>query len=171
MKPVLLIAAACAALAACTTPTLYAPVAGSTASGFWEQRIETDRFRVSYRGGAGAPPAQVSDYALYRAAELTRDNGYDWFRVVSRFDEGVGNRGPQFSLGTGSTSFGRRSSFGVGVGVGTSFDLGGGPQLITNLEIKLGRGPRPPDPEVYGADEVIRAIGPRLPGAPPPRPL
>lgn len=169
MKHALLVAAACAALAACATPTLYAPAAGATASGFWETRIENDRFRVSYRGGNGAPPAQVADYALYRAAELTRDTGYEWFRIVGRFDEGVGGRGPQLSVGTGSTSFGRRSA--VGVGVGTSFDLGGGPQLITNLEIKLGRGARPNEPDVYDAREVMGSIGPRLPGGIPPRPL
>jgi len=167
MKRILVIGLACAALGACATPTQYGPAATPTASGFWETRLENDRFRVSYRGGSGAPPDQVADYALYRAAEVTRLAGYDWFRLVSRYDEGVAGRGPQMSLGTGSTSFGRRSA--VGVGLGASFDLGGGPQLTTNLEIKLGRDPRPADFDVYGADDVLRNIGPRLPG--PARPL
>jgi hypothetical protein len=165
MKRTLAILLSCAALGACATPTLYGPAAGPAASGFWETRLETDRFRVGYRGGIGAPPAQVADFALFRAAEVTKSAGYDWFRIVSRFDDGVAGRGPQLSLGTGSTSFGRRSA--VGVGIGTSFDLGGGPQLSTNLEIKLGRGPKPNEYDVYAADEVIRAIGPRIPGGPP----
>jgi hypothetical protein len=65
------------------------------------------------------------------------------------------------SVGGGSASFGRRSS--VGVGLGTSFDLSGGPQLTRNLEIKLGRGVKPDD--AYDATDVIRTIGPRVPGA------
>lgn len=151
------------ALAACTTPMVYGPRATPNASGFSEFRIEADRFRVSYRGGSGAGPDQVADYALLRAAEITTASGYDWFLVVEQFTQGVAGRGPQLSVGGGSSSFGGRSA--VGLGLGTSFDLSGGPQLTRNLEIKLGKGAKPND--AYDAADVIRTIGPRAPG---PRP-
>lgn len=161
MKQVLAPIAACFLLAACTTPTIYGPRAGPTTSGFSEFRIEADRYRVSYQGGNGAGPDQVADYALLRSAELTVAAGYDWFRVVEQFTQGAAGRGPQLSVGGGSSSFGSRSA--VGLGLGTSFDLSGGPQLTRNLEIKLGRGARPDD--AYDATDVIRTIGPRVPGA------
>jgi hypothetical protein len=161
MKQGLASVAACLLLAACATPTVYGPRTGPNASGFSEMRIEADRFRVSYTGGNGASPDQVADYALLRAAEITVAQGYDWYRVVEQFTQGTAGRGPQMSVGGGSASFGRRSS--VGVGLGTSFDLSGGPQLTRNLEIKLGRGVKPDD--AYDATDVIRTIGPRVPGA------
>lgn len=163
MKQVPISLAACLALAACSTPTVYGPRAGPSASGFAEMRIETDRYRVSYQGGNGAGPDQVADYALLRAAEIAVAQGYDWFRVVEQFTQGVGGGGPQLSVGGGSASFGGRSA--VGLGLGTSFDLSGGPKLTRNLEIKLGKGARPGD--AYDAADVIRTIGPRTPG---PRP-
>jgi hypothetical protein len=163
MKQVLAPLAACLLLAACTTPTVYGPRTASTASGFSEMRIEADRYRVSYQGGNGAGADQVADYALLRAAEITAAQGYDWFRVVEQFTQGVAGRGPQVSLGGGSASYGRRSA--VGLGLGTNFDLSGGPQLTRNLEIKLGKGAKPDD--AYDAADVIRTIGPRAAG---PRP-
>lgn len=162
MKRTAFIALACVALAACVTPTAYAPAAGPASSGYWTVKIEADRFRVSYRGGNGAPFAQVDDYALMRAAQVTLAEGYAWFQVVARFRDGAPGRGPQLSVGGGSTSFGRRSSVGVGIGVG-AIDLSGGPQLTTTLEIKLGKGDKPDQADVYDARDVALVIGARLP--------
>lgn len=161
MKQLLVAAACSAALAACAAaPTVYAPATGPAASGFTEYRIEPGRYRVTYRGGAGAPPAQVADYALLRAAELTLADGYDWFRIADRWREGSPDRGPQVSVGGGSASFGRRS--GVGVGVGTSFSLGGGPQLAETLEVVMGKGAAPRGADAYDARALQREIGPRV---------
>jgi hypothetical protein len=159
MRRFLTLATATLALSACATPTVYQPAASARAVGFAETRIEADRYRVSFRGGGGAPVAQVQDYALLRAAELAIANGYDWFRVTDRFVEQVGGGsggGPRVSLGGGSSSFGRRSSVGLGAGVG--FDLSGGPQLAATLEILLGRGPAPRERDVYDARDVQRSI-------------
>lgn len=160
MRRLLASAVLAASVAACATPTLYQPAYGPSAVGFSEQQIESDRFRVSFRGGGGAPPAQVADYALLRAADLTLAQGYEWFVVDQRWTEQIGSgSGPQLSIGGGSSSFGRRSA--VGVGVGTSIDLGGGPALATTLEVRLGRGQRPTGFNVYDAREVRGTIGPR----------
>ncbi len=162
MNRVLLIAAASLSLAACATPTVYAPSTGApTSVGFTDYRIETGRYRVSYTGGGGAPMAQVADYALLRAAEVALRDGYDWFRVVDRQDRtigaGAGGR-PRVSVGVGSGGgWGRRS--GVSVGVGTSFDLSGGPALSRTLEVMAGKGPVPKDRDVYDARDIIRVIG------------
>jgi hypothetical protein len=158
--------AACAALAlaACTTPTYYqpaGPASGRAAVGFSEYRIEPGRYRVTFQGGAGAPANQVADYALLRAAEVTLRDGYDWFRVVDRYAERSGSGGgPRVSIGTGSSSYGRRSA--VGVGIGTSFDLGGGPAHAQTIEVMMGRGARPEGGDYYDARGVTASLRPRV---------
>ncbi len=78
-----------AGLAACTTPTPYQPrVAGKAASaGFSEQRIETDRWRISFNGNSLTSRETVETYLLYRAAELTLAQGRDGFAIVDRNTE------------------------------------------------------------------------------------
>jgi hypothetical protein len=167
MKRLVLSALAAASVAACATPTVYQPAARPGAVGYSEYRIEPDRYRVTFRGGNGAPPEQVMDLALMRAAELTLSQGYDWFRVSDRFVRAVGGgSGPEIGLGIGGASFGHHSA--VGGGVDTGFNLGGGPELQASLEILMGRGPMPPGLDVYNARAVRGALGPPGPQPPPP---
>lgn len=160
MKPCLIAITAALALGACATPTVYAPATDAARVGFSDYRIEAGRYRVTFTGGGGAPIAQVADYALLRAAELALRDGYDWFRVVDRVDQRAGGGGGStLSLGTGSFSGGRRSS--VGVGLGTTIDLGGGPAWSRTIEVLAGKGEPPRERDVYDARAVIRDIGPR----------
>ena len=77
---------ATAALAACETATPYQPVASGNAQagGYSEARIETNRWRVTFQGNSLTSRQTVEDYLLYRAAELARSQGYDWFEAVDR---------------------------------------------------------------------------------------
>jgi len=88
MKPlaILSIAASALALSACATLAPYGPQAGPNGQGFSEQRIESDRYRITYRG-VGAP-GPVADYALLRAADLTTQEGRDWFEITQRWTDG-----------------------------------------------------------------------------------
>lgn len=162
MRHVIIAAAYALTLAACVTPTRYAPAARPGDLGFSERPIESDRWRVSFRAGSGASPALAEDYALRRAAELTLERGYGWFRVTNRFVEATSPTSPRFSVGGGSTSFSgrRRSGFGVGVGAGLGF--GGEPAPAATLEVIFGRGPAPQEPDVYDAAEVVRSIAPAV---------
>jgi hypothetical protein len=174
------IAAACAvlALAACATPTVYAPAnpnaTGAAQVGFSEYKIENNRYRVTFQGGSGAPQQLVADYALFRAAEITLRDGYDWFQIVDRFGgaSGSASSGPRISVGAGTSSgsgryggyYGGGSSFGIGVG--TSFPLGGrgdGRAYAHTIEIVEGRGAKPNSPDVYDARGVAAALAPRSP--------
>lgn len=161
MRRFVLVLLACASVSACATaPTLYGPAPKPDAIGFSDYRIEPGRYRVTFRGGPGAPIEQVADYALLRAADLAIADGYDWFRVTDRFTRQSGvDSGPRVSIGAGGGSGGYRS--GVGVGLGTSFDLGGGPSLSQTIEILAGKGERPRDGDVYDARAVRREIGAR----------
>jgi hypothetical protein len=158
MKPALIAIAAVLAVTGCATPTVYGPAAGPARVGFSDYRIEAGRYRVTFTGGGGAPIPQVADYALLRAAEVALRDGYDWFRVVDRVDQRAGAPGgSSLSVGTGTSSWGRRSS--VGIGVGTSIDLSGGPAWSRTLEVLAGKGPAPRGGDVYDARAVIRDVG------------
>lgn len=160
VRPLIAAGAAALLLAACATaPTLYRSAASTpNAVGYSEYRLEAGRYRVTFQGGAGAPEAQVADYALLRAAELALRDGYDWFRVADRSTTvRGGDSGPRLSVGGGSASFGRRS--GVGVGLGTSFNLGPGPAYVRSIEVVFGKGPTPRDRDAYDAREIVRVVG------------
>ena len=158
MTRLILAAVAALSLAACaTTPTVYQPAAGPKSIGYSEFRIEPGRYRITFRGGPGASPEQVSDYALLRAADLALADGYDWFRVADRYMRGYGDPGPHVGVGVGGADWGHHSS--VGVGVGTSFTLGGGPSVASTIEVVMGRGQTPHGLDVYDARAIRNSIG------------
>ena len=98
-----LIAVSALALGACASLAPYGPQQAGRGQGFSEQRIESNRFRVTYNG-VGAP-GPVADRALFRAAQLTVDQGYDWFEVTQRWLDGrpdsAGGVRPSVSIGAG----------------------------------------------------------------------
>jgi len=78
------------AVPACTAPTPYRPI--STAShadrtGYWDYRIEPNRYRVSFSGNSVTSRETVERYLLFRAAELTLQQGFDWFVMADRDTE------------------------------------------------------------------------------------
>jgi len=159
-KPLIVAVVSGLLLAACASvPTVYRARAGAPNDvGYSEYKLEAGRYRVTFQGGPGAPEAQIADYALLRAAELALRDGYDWFRVADRETSSSGyDRGPRMSVGGGSASFGGRSS--VGVGIGTSFNLGPGPAFARSIEVVFGKGATPHDRDAYDAREIVKAVG------------
>ena len=69
-----------ALLAACATSTPYGPMDGRY--GYAEQRVESDRYIVFFHGNSSTPRNTVETFLLYRAAELTLQEGHDHFVVV-----------------------------------------------------------------------------------------
>jgi hypothetical protein len=155
---------AIAALAACASTPTYAPAPEAGASGYSETQIESNRYFVTYRARGGADASLLSDFALLRAAELTLQNGREWFWVDRRtMDEPGANRGPSVGVGVGGGSWGGRS--GGGVSVGMNFPLGGGGQKAgaVTLEVRFGEGPKPDDANAYSASETAASLRARLP--------
>ena len=86
MRNLMVAAAAGLTLAACATATPYQPADGGR-YGFQEQMIEQNRVRISFRGNTLTERATVENYLLYRAAEITLQNGKDYFIVANRDTE------------------------------------------------------------------------------------
>lgn len=78
-------------VAACTTATPYQPyrpeISGGIHGGYSDRRLQPDRFIVRFHGNELTSRQQVETYLLFRAAELTVQNGYDWFTIVDRHTE------------------------------------------------------------------------------------
>lgn len=75
-----------AALAACATATPYQPAVGAQGAGYGyaEKRIEDNRYAITFNGNSLTERETVEGYLLYRAAELTLEQGYDYFIVAQR---------------------------------------------------------------------------------------
>lgn len=75
------------ALAGCQTGPLYAPAQGPRDTGYSDQKLGENRYRVTFQGGSGTRRETVENYLLLRAAEVTRNAGYEWFAFDQRDTE------------------------------------------------------------------------------------
>jgi hypothetical protein len=160
--------------AACTSPTPYRPVTpGSNQTGYSSLQIERDRFRVSFAGNSMTSRDTVERYLLFRAAELTLEQGYDWFTMADRnterrsrtyvdrpFSAGdCGYWGPAWRYR--SSRFGWRSwdPFWGDPFWDNSIDVRTVDQYEATAEIIVGRGPKPGgDRRAFDARDVIERL-------------
>lgn len=180
-KPFFAALAAIAVLGACATATPYQAAMDSN-RGYSEQQIENNRFQVQFAGNSLTDRKTVETYLLYRAAELTRQNGFDHFRVVQR-DTDANTRlvstdmgyspfynhfycdyryfGPRAAYYRDPFVRHRRSRF-YASNYGYYDPYWGGPQeyrevtrYVASAEVIMGRGEKPADPAYFSADQVL----------------
>lgn len=72
------------ALASCASTPPYQPASSRYGYGYSDQRLEQNRFRVTFNGNSVTPRDEVEDFLLYRSAELTLQNGFDYFIIATR---------------------------------------------------------------------------------------
>jgi len=85
LATIAVLALGAATLGACATATPYGPTDGRY--GYSEQRIEQDRYRVTFSGNISTPRETVENFLLYRAAELTVQQGFDYFIMTEQDTE------------------------------------------------------------------------------------
>ena len=140
-------------LTACETATPYQPLsrASQQAGGFSELRIEANRWRVTFQGNSLTSRQTVENYLLYRAAELTVAQGFDWFETADRHtDKHVDTwvDPDPFAYGPGWRPnwryYGRRGWRGWDPYWGDPFiDVQTVEQFEASAEIVMGHGPTP----------------------------
>lgn len=94
-------------LAACATATPYGPATTAGGFGFSDQRIESNRYRITFRGNSLTARETVEDSLLFRAAELTVENGFDYFIALENDTESESR-----TTTTGSPAFYGRYGYG-----------------------------------------------------------
>lgn len=177
---------AVATLSACATATPYQPNIAvqpgrAAPGGFSEQRVEPDRYRVSFAGNSLTSRETVESYLLYRAAELTAAQGYDWFTIADRQTDRkartYAQTDPFYNSWYGS-HFGHFAPSWryYGHGGWNSWDPHmGGPFFASRLDIRtiekfeataeivMRRGAKPADdPTAFDARAVLENLGPRI---------
>lgn len=182
LRPLLLAATAALALSACATVTPYAPAGYGSRYGYSDQRVEGDRYRVSFAGNSVTSREQVEMALLLRAAEVTLESGADWFSTVQRdtqrdvryqstMDPWYGGYAPywgpswRYYRGGAWSPWGWGGPYGYGYG---GYGYGGDVREIdryeATTEILIGHGPKPAgDANAFDAREVVQNLGPRMP--------
>jgi hypothetical protein len=174
-----------ALMAACTTATPYQPnIPGQKVSGgFSEQRIESNRFRVNFSGNSLTSRETVEGYLLYRAAELTVEQGYDWFSIVDRntdanqrtyvnrdpmmmnpwYGPGYGYWAPSWRYYGGGFGWRTWDPYWGAPFWGDSMDVRTVTKFEASAEVMMHRGAKPADdPRAFDARAVVTNLGPRL---------
>lgn len=164
-------------LGACATATPYQPAprgAASVDGGYREQQIEPRRWRVSFAGNTLTSRETVETYLLYRAAELTVQNGFDWFTAVNRSTDAHSETWviSQPSADPWGRSWGPSWRYRHNLPVWRRWDpMGRDPffdvQTVTRYEavaeIVMGSGTRPADdPRAFDARAVLAMLGSRI---------
>lgn len=100
----------CLALGACATS--YQPQ--SLTGGFDEVQLDTNVFRVTFKGNGYTSAERAEDLALLRSADLALKHGFTHFAIVegkSRADLGIVSM-PTQSTTTGSVNFAGNTAYG-----------------------------------------------------------
>ncbi len=188
-RKLMLATAASAALlvGACATETTYRPATGQgfNRTGFSDRQVEANRFLVSFAGNSSTSRDTVERYLLFRAAELTLQNGGDYFVMVNRdtdqetrtyaspgFGPGWGYGGfggywgpswRYYGRGGWGPGFGWSPWYGGGFGAWNDFDIRTVQRYEATAEIVVGRGPIPRDNvRAFNAREVVDRLGPSI---------
>jgi hypothetical protein len=171
-----------AGLAACATPTPYQPnVPGQTSSGgYSEMRLEANRYRVNFAGNSMTSRETVEGYLLFRAAELTVQEGYTSFSIVDRhtdkdtrtyidplyspwYGPGYGYWRPSWRYYGGGYGWRTWDPFWGGPFWGDSIDVQTVQKFEASAEIVMNKGPKDPnDVRAFDARAVIANLQPRV---------
>lgn len=154
-------------LAACASQSAYQPADGADAYGYYSEALGNDQYVVGYNGSSTMSENLVKDYALFHAAELTMQQGKNWFRVVERESRSVEKPGPgiarhetdyvvQQRCGLLGCSSSVRPVMRTTVGVDAA---SGRTVWSSRLEIVMGTGPKPVDGgNYYDANALLKTL-------------
>ena len=144
------------ACAGCATVTPYQPV--QRGEGYSEQKLEDNRFRVRFAGNRLTPKETVQNYLLFRAAEITLQNGHDYFVTLEQETDKETTQYQTISFGTG---FGRWYWYPFGtVGVATTRAA---TEFVAEAHILTFAGEKPAnEPGAFDARQIVNNLGPRI---------
>jgi hypothetical protein len=149
------------ALSACApNPTPYVPAASNKGYGYSEQQIESNRWRVTFTGNVDTPRQMVENGLLYRAAQLTKTSGYDYFVEVTKETEPTTRyRSTITDYGYGGFGhFGRHWGGGFDTAYSDTYPV---TNYAAYADIVMMKGRKDAnDPKAYNADDVLAKLGP-----------
>ena len=143
-------------LTACSSQPDYRAAKGN-GYGYAEQKISDNYYRVTFKA-RGDDSGAAKAYALRRAAELTAEQGYDWFMVVDKAtvterEQNSNRAGAAYQQTTVRDCglLGCRSRTVAQPQYEVGLSTGGRDQVEAVLEIRLGKGVMPEGGNSYPA--------------------
>lgn len=148
---------------AATTP--YRAATTPNDQGYQEQRIEANRFRVTFTGNSATAREAVENFMLLRTAELTLKEGYDYFVLDNQDTEAQ-----TYYLQSLSDYGGGWDPFYGCLWPRTGFAVSTA-QPVTNYKaqayVVMFKGEKPPlELKAFNAREVQASLAPLVPGVP-----
>lgn len=152
-------------LAGCVKPTPYKAVEDGSSYGYKDERLEENRYRITFSGNHLTDRSTVENYMLYRAAEITLAQGFDYFQIVTKetdaqTDYGYPGYGPSvFVFGGGG-----RGAFGWGVGSHHYYGPSNPQQwftMVANIVMRKGEKPAD-DTSAYDARAVLNNLAGKI---------
>lgn len=160
-------------LAGCQAPATYQPRTANSATGYTDEQLAQNRWRVTFTGNSSTRRETVENYLLLRAAEVTLKSGYRWFLFDTRDTEAQTTYQSDFAGWPGWRGHGWYwhswpGGWGAGGGMETS-------RPITSYEayaeiVLLSDEQARREARAIHADEVLDHIGPMARSPEPPRP-
>ena len=157
-------------LAGCSSSTRYQAADERGDYGYTETALGKDRYRITFTGNSITDKETVNDFALLRAAEVTLQEGYDWFQLVNRDTESKSRSTSSISgvqeFGGGTAVYQRCGLLSCDTVVSQNPSRLSGGVSSTNtrtsyqssLEIKMGNDPMPDSAEAYNAQELASTL-------------
>lgn len=155
-------------LGACASQSAYTPADSADDYGYYSTALGDDRYRITFNGNSSTGQNTVTDFALLRAAELTSEQGKDWFHIVEQETNTVEKSAPGAGVShhsapvverdcglLGCTSTVRPSTqTSIGVDTATTRTT-----YSVSLEIVMGRNPIPKsDGRYYDAETLMQTL-------------
>ncbi len=144
-------------LSACATPYGKYGIAG----GYTDSRIDENTFSISVDTNGFTNQQTTSMHAMYRAAELTVENGYDYFVIINDSKNPTG-----MTMNMPGSAHTTINSFGSTATARTTYTPGAAiPMVFPNstLVIKSFKGNKPTDAaNAYDARSVMAYLGPQI---------
>ena len=160
-------------LAACQSPATYHPREPGSDTGYTDQQLAQNRWRVTFTGNSATKRETVESYLLLRSAEVTLKSGAHWFLFDTRDTEAQTTYQSDFVGWPGWHGRGwywhswPNGGWGAGGGMETS-------RPITSYEayaeiVMLTDDQAKNEPRAVNAQDVLDHIGPAAYAPPPPR--
>lgn len=123
-------------LVGCFGATPYQPIRWN--GGYMDSKVQQDTWNVGFNANGNTSITTANNYLLYRCAEITVQNGFDYFVVTA---------------GQSDITHAVAGPYGHGYTVAKpSF----------NVTIKCGKGSKPEGNYSYDAREIMSNIGPKI---------
>ena len=158
-------------LVSCASQPDYRAATHGGGFGYTETQLSDSQFRVHFKA-RGSDRAKAMDYAMLRAAEVTLQQGYEWFAVVDRetlVDKQKQPSNPQFGFSqryarvtecgviSCRTAYYPTNQFQTGIFVGGEERS----EIESVLNIQLGRGDHPESGNIFDASQVKTNLAPK----------